>query len=105
MYMLRQALCIISNPSVNSNRSYSPKTLNSEQNLRFFLSHVTLKFDGLACKIFAIFAIFVHSYIAISEFKLELRPGHAQIGAKFVLTSMTMTFDLDILHGHHFCQW
>ena len=35
--MLRHALCIISNPSVNSNRSYSPKTLNSDQNLRFFV--------------------------------------------------------------------
>ena len=34
--LLHQVLCIISNPSVNSNWSYSPKTLNSGQNWRFF---------------------------------------------------------------------
>ena len=34
-------LCIISKPSVNSNLSYSPETLNSGQNRRF-LSRVTL---------------------------------------------------------------
>ena len=32
-----QALCIISNPSVNWNWSYSPETLNSSQNRRFFV--------------------------------------------------------------------
>ena len=35
--MLLQALCIISNPSVNSNWSYSPETLNLGQNGRFFV--------------------------------------------------------------------
>ena len=35
--MLLQALCIISNPSVNWNWSYSPETLNSGQNRRFFV--------------------------------------------------------------------
>ena len=44
--ILLQALCIISKPSVNSNLSYSRETLNSGQNQRFFLSRVTLKFDG-----------------------------------------------------------
>ena len=43
--MLRQALCIISKPSVNSNWSYSPETPNSGQN-RHFLSRVTVKFAG-----------------------------------------------------------
>ena len=32
-----QALCIISNSSVNSHWSYSPETLNSGQNRHFFL--------------------------------------------------------------------
>ena len=32
-----QALCIIPNPSVNSNWSYSPVTLNAGQNRRFFV--------------------------------------------------------------------
>ena len=35
--MQHQALCIISNASVNSNWSYSPETLNSGQNWRFFV--------------------------------------------------------------------
>ena len=34
---LHQALCIISNPSVNSNWSYCPETLNSGQNRQFFV--------------------------------------------------------------------
>ena len=34
--ILHQALCIISKPLVNSNWSYSPATLNSGKNLRFF---------------------------------------------------------------------
>ena len=36
----------------------------------------------------------VHHFIAICEFKLELWYGKAQIGAKFVLTSVTLNFDL-----------
>ena len=33
----RQALCIISNPSVKSNLSYSPETLNSGLNQQIFV--------------------------------------------------------------------
>ena len=36
-FILQQALCIISNPSVNWNWSYSPETLNYGQNGRFFV--------------------------------------------------------------------
>ena len=43
--MLFQAVCIISQPSFNSNWSYSPETLNSGQKRQFFV-RVTLKFDG-----------------------------------------------------------
>ena len=35
--ILRQTLCIISNPLVNSNWSYSPETLNSGRNWRYFI--------------------------------------------------------------------
>ena len=35
--ILHQALCIISNPLVNSNWSYSPETLNSGQNRQVFV--------------------------------------------------------------------
>ena len=34
--ILHQALCLISNPSVNSNWSYTPEMLNSGRNRRFF---------------------------------------------------------------------
>ena len=37
---------------------------------------------------------FVHNYIAIGEFKLELQSRNSQIGAKFVLTFVTLSFDL-----------
>ena len=39
--MWLQALCIISYPSANSNLSYSPETLDSGENRRFFFSRVT----------------------------------------------------------------
>ena len=98
---------------------------------------------------------FVHHFVAIGVYKLELKSGNAQFGSKsmifvlcdleiwlmtlknnraplichiklcasfhrhmwiqtgvtvrkqlnWVLTSVTLTFDLDLLHGHHFCQW
>ena len=37
--ILRQASCTISKPSVNSNWSYSPETLNSGQNWQFFVPY------------------------------------------------------------------
>ena len=43
--ILHQALCIISNPPVNSNWSYSSETPNLGKNQHFFFSYVTLKFD------------------------------------------------------------
>ena len=136
--MLHQALCSISYPLVNSNLIYSPETLNSGQNRRFFLavwprnlrmtlknnrasllwyfklcasfhthwwiqngvavrkrsiwvkfddfkSRVTLKFDGWPWKtighIFYATSSFVHHFIPIGEFKLELQSGHAQSGS------------------------
>ena len=43
--ILSQALCIISKPSLNSNWSYSSKTLNLGQNWTFFYPFVTFKFQ------------------------------------------------------------
>ena len=37
--ILHQAFCIISKPSVNPNWSYSPETLNSSRNRRFFVPY------------------------------------------------------------------
>ena len=83
--MLHQALCIISNPSVDSNRSYSPETLSSGQNRQFW-SHVTLKFDRWPWKrighLFYAMLSFVHHFKAIGKFKLKLQSGNAQFGSK-----------------------
>ena len=37
LYYIKLFLCVTSNPSVNSNWSYSPETVNSELNQQFFL--------------------------------------------------------------------
>ena len=84
---------------MNSNWSYSSETLNSGQNWRFFLSCVTLKFDGWPWKtighLFYTTSTFVHHFKSIGEFKLELRSGNAQFGSKsaFFLSRVTLKFD------------
>ena len=65
--------------------------------LVIFLSRMTLKFGGIALKnTRAPFLCYskLCPFIAIGKFKLELQSGNAQIGAKFVLTSVILTFDL-----------
>ena len=51
-----------------------------------FLSCVTLKFDGWPWKtighLFYVASSFVHHFLDISEFKLELQSGNAQFGSK-----------------------
>ena len=131
-FTLHQASCIITNPSVNSNRNYCPETLNLGQirrlfypsgleiwwmtsknnrapllcyiklcasfqshrwsnelqygNAQFglnsaFLSRMTLKFDGWPWKtighLFNATSRFVHHFVAIGEFKLEVQSGNA----------------------------
>ena len=72
-----------------------------------FLSCGTLKFGRWLWKTiehpFYTTSSFVHQLKAICEFKLELRFGNAQIGAKFVSTSMTLTFCTDntFVNGNH----
>ena len=83
---------------MNSNWSYSPETPNLGQNRRFFLSSVTLKFDRWPWKrigqLFYAASNYVHHVVTICEFKLQLSSGNPQIGTKFVLISVTLTFDL-----------
>ena len=61
-------------------------------------ARVTLKFNGWPWKtighLFYTTSSFVYRYVAICEFKLELWSRNAQIGAKFVVTSVTLTTDL-----------
>ena len=137
--ILCQALCIISNPFMQSNLSYSPEMLNLDQNWRFFvprdleiwwmtlknnrtplpyynklcasfqshwwiqtgvtvrkrsirvkignlLSRVTLQFNGWPWKTIGYLSYaassFVHHFIAIGEFKLELQSANTQFGSK-----------------------
>ena len=58
---------------------------NSNQNRQFFLSHVTLKFDGWPWKtighLFYTASSFVHHYKAIGDFKLEIQSGIARLGS------------------------
>ena len=88
---------------MNSNWSYSPKTLNSGQNRWFFLSHVTLKFDRWPWKttghLFYAALSFVHHFIIICEFKLELQPETAKLGfdlRDLDLWLLTLTFCMDL---------
>ena len=78
-------MCIISNPSVNSNWSYSPETPNLAQNWQFFFSRVTLQFEVWPWKtiehLFDATSSFVHHFVAIGEFNLELQSGNAQFGS------------------------
>ena len=71
-------------PLVNSNWSYSPETPNLGQNWWFF-SRVTLKFDPWPWKTIGHLCYptssFVHHFVAIGEWKLELQSGNAQSGS------------------------
>ena len=64
---------------------------------------VTLKFDGwkALAHLFYVISNCVHYSVAICELKLELQSRKYQFGAKFVLNSVTLTFDLDLLHGYN----
>ena len=96
---LHQALCIISKPWVNSNWSYSTEMANSGQNRRFFFP-CHLEFNGWPWKtimpLFYIASIFVHHFIAISEFEMESQCGNAQFGPKSMFFyRLNLTDDLE----------
>ena len=65
-------------------RLYSPETPNLGQ-IRRFLEAATLKFDGWPWKtighLFYATSSFVHHFVAIGEFKLQLQSGNAQSGS------------------------
>ena len=54
-----------------------------------FFSRVTLKFDGWPSKTIGQLSYatssFVHHFVAIGEFKLELQSGNAQFGSKSII--------------------
>ena len=75
-----------------------------------FLSCVTLKFDQWPWKIighlFYATSSFVHHFVAIGEFKLELQSGNSQFGSKWTIffSRVTLKFDgwLSKTIGHLF---
>ena len=88
------------------------------------LSCMTLKFDGWPWKTIGHLShaasSFVHHFIAIGEFKLELQSGNTQFGSKLrtFFSHVTLKFDgwprktienlfwpWPFLHVHHICQW
>ena len=65
-----------------------------------FVSCVTLKFDGWPWKTmghpFYVASSFVHHFIAISEFSLELQSGNSQFGSKLTIFFSRVTLKFDI---------
>ena len=94
--LLCQALCIISKPSVNSNWSHSPETLNLGQNWWFFFP-CDLKIWGMTLRnnrhIFSTTSSFVLHFIAIYQFKMELQSGNTKFGSK---SAIFVPCDLEI---------
>ena len=95
---LHQALYIISNPSVNSNWSYCPETLNSGQNLWFFVPcdlqiwWMTLKNNRtplLCC--FKLCASF-HSHLWIQT-KVTVQKPSIRVKIGHFVSRVTITFD------------
>ena len=109
--MLLQAMCIIPEPLVDSNLSYSLETPNLGQNQRFW-SRVTLKFDGWPWKtigqLFYATSSFVHDFVAIRKFKLELRAYWGTICFDLCdldLWPLTLTFCMDITFVYGNNSW
>ena len=63
-----------------------------------FLSRVTLKFDGWPSKtighLFYATSSFVHHFVAIGEFELELQSGNAQFGSNSMFFSAVWPWNL-----------
>ena len=75
------------------------QTPNSGHNWPFFLSCVTLKFDGWPWKIighlFSTTSNFVYYFKAIGEFKLKLQSRNAPFGSKLAIILSHVTLKCD----------
>ena len=90
---------------VNSSWSYSLETPNLCQNRRFFepcdlqISRMTLKNNRAPL-------LSIIKICASFHYHMWIQTGvMVQKWLNWVLTPLTLTFDLDLLHGHHFCHW
>ena len=94
--MLLRALCVISEPLVNSKWSYSPETTNLGQ-IRYLepcdiaIWRTTLKTIG---NIFYVTSSFMHNFVAIGEFKLELQSGNTQFGSNLTILRAAWPWNL-----------
>ena len=81
---------------IHSNWNYSPETANLGQ-IRRILEPCNL--DGWPCKtirhLFYATSCFLHHFVPIGVFKLELQPGNAQFGSKSTIFFSCVTFKLD----------
>ena len=108
--MLLQVLCVISQPLANLNWIHSPETFNSGQNWRF-LSRVTYKIDALWP--WKRIGDFLHAnsnrlhHLATCESNRSYGPKMPKLEQIFLgpLWRWPLTSAIDLLHGHHFCQW
>ena len=91
--MLHQAFSIMK--TVNSNCSYNPEMLNLGK--KKILSRVSLKFDGRPWKtlehLFCDTSSFMHHFVAIGQFKLELQSGNS---IRVKICDFFVPYDLEI---------
>ena len=89
--------------SFHNHRWIQTKVTVRKRSIRFkigdFLCRMTLKFDEWPWKtighLFYATSSFMHHFVAICEFKLELQSGNAQFGSKSTIFSrVTLKFDL-----------
>ena len=70
-----------------------------------FLSHVNLKFDWCTCEIvghlFCAISRFVHHFIAVSEFKLELPSGNANLPPNWLFHVPCVQYGIHSSFVHH----
>ena len=96
--ILRQALFIISNPSVNSNLSYSPETLNSGQNwwylvpCDFGIWWMTLENDRVSLLYHIKLCASFHSHWRIQT-RVTVRRRSIQVKISKFLSRVTLKFD------------
>ena len=103
--VLRQVLCIILKPLVNSNWSYIPETLNSGQNRRFFCPVWPRNFDEWHWKtighLFYTTLSFVHYFKAIGEFSYSPETLNSGENRRFFcpVWSWNLMDDIEKQHG------
>ena len=101
--MLLQAFCTISQPLVNSNWSYSPEPPKLGQ-MRRFLEPCDLEIWRMTLKNNR--APLLSNICGSFHYHMWIQTGvTVRKRLSWVLTSLTLTFDLDLFHGRHFSHW